>query len=185
MNKKPYWCVFDVESVGLHGEGFAVGYVVLDRELEINETGLFACDWKAARGNKSGIEWCERELPGLAWTHTSPRAVRKAFWERWMTWRSCGGVLVAECGWPVEARFLAECVDDDPLSREWHGPYPMVELATLMEARGLDPMKPWDRLAEEMPAHNPLADSRLSARILIECLRSHPKPAGEPEESKT
>lgn len=172
MIEIPYWMVFDVESVGLHGEGFAVGYVVLDRELQINETGMFACDWKAARGTKDGIEWCERELPGLAWTHTSPRAVRNAFWDRWTVVKSAGGVLVAECGWPVEARFLAECVDDDPTRRAWQGPYPLHELATLMAQRDLDPMKTWDREASELPAHNPLADARLSARILIECMRA-------------
>lgn len=173
--ERPYWCVFDVESVGLHGEGFAVGYVVLDRDLSISETGLFACPWNAARGNQAGIEWCQRELPGLPVTHASPRTVRSAFWGRWMDWKSRGGVLVAECGWPVEARFLAECVDDDPISREWQGPYPLLELATLMEAHDHDPMKPWDRRAEELPVHNPLADARLSARILTCCLSELPK----------
>jgi len=36
--------VFDVESVGLHGEGFAVGYVVVNGDGETLEEGLYICD---------------------------------------------------------------------------------------------------------------------------------------------
>lgn len=34
QGKEMLYMVFDVESIGLHGEGFAVGYVVVDRNGE-------------------------------------------------------------------------------------------------------------------------------------------------------
>ncbi len=163
--KQRGWFVFDVESVGLHGEGFAVGYVVLDAEFQVVESGMFACDRTHARGSQSGHEWCAKNIPPLTITHTSARAVRTAFFERWLAWKETS-TLVAECGWPVEARFLAQCIDDHPGAREWSGPYPMHELATLMFVAGMDPMATWARNDDEKPPHDPLADTRLSVRIL-------------------
>jgi len=76
--------------------------------------------------------------------------------------------MFVECGWPVEANFLEACIRDYPKTRNWEGPYPMHEIATLMLAAGMDPMGTYERLPEELPAHEPLADVRLSARLLKE-----------------
>jgi len=88
-----------------------------------------------------------------------------------MEWQSQEAVLVADCGWPVEARFLAGCIDDHPVSREWHGPYPFYDLASFLLAMGRHPLERNSRLDSELPAHNPLADAKQSARILIEVIK--------------
>jgi hypothetical protein len=75
-------------------------------------------------------------------------------------------MAAADCAWPVEARFLARCVNDKPREREWQGPYPLMEIASYLEAAGMDPMKEYDRLPSELPKHNPLCDARQSARML-------------------
>jgi hypothetical protein len=72
--------------------------------------------------------------------------------------------------WPVEAHFLSECVADRPQEREWQGPYPLLDVASVRLAAGLDPLATVDRLPSELPAHDPLADSRQSARLLVEAL---------------
>lgn len=51
--------VFDVESIGLHGEGFAVGYVVLQDCREV-ECGMFACDPSKAAGDAGELVDSER-----------------------------------------------------------------------------------------------------------------------------
>ena len=43
-----YYVSFDVESVGLHGTGFAVGYVVLDKNGNEVESGCFCCPLTSA-----------------------------------------------------------------------------------------------------------------------------------------
>lgn len=172
--KSALFMVFDVESVGLHGEGFAVGWVVVDSHGVEYDAMRFVCSPRWAKGTREGREWVAANLPPLTLTDyetPTPVAVRAAFWQEWQHWKAQGAVLVADCAWPVEARFLAACVDDRPDEREWQGPYPLHELASFRLAAGLNPLGTADRLPSELPAHDPLADARQSARLLIEALK--------------
>ncbi len=162
--------VFDVESVGLHGEGFAVGFVVVDREGNKLDQGLFACPLFAASGQPDNFEWCKKNIPAFDTTHNAPWLVRAAFWRKWQEWKEKEAVMVSDCGWPVEARFLAACVDDNPLANQWTGPYPLYDLSSVLLTLGINPVETMDRISDEFPQHNPLADAKQSARILIENL---------------
>lgn len=166
------WMVVDVESVGLHGEGFAVGWVVVDHQGRQMESGYAACHDEAASGSASDRAWIrEHVVPHLPEpTHAHPSEVRAWFWRHWMGWKKRGAVLAADCCWPVEARFLAACVDDDPEARRWEGPYPLHDVASLRLAAGLDPLGTEERQPDEEPKHHPTADARQSARLLIEAL---------------
>jgi len=171
MSETPkLYMVFDVESVGLHGEGFAVGFVVLDSEGNRHEMCCYACPPFAARGSLQGHEWVKQNCPQLISTHDSPWQMRAAFWRRWQEWKGRGALLVADCAWPVEARFLAQCVDDNPIQREWEGPYPLHDIASMQLARGVDPVAKLERKEDELPEHDPLADAKQSARLLLEAL---------------
>lgn len=164
--------VFDVESVGLHGEGFAVGYVVVrgDGDTPYGQgSAYYACPPDMAQGENEGRTWIAENCPPLHANCDTPSLVRFRFWRDWLTWKERGAVLVADCQWPVEARFLLACVDDDPDTRTWQGPYPLHELASFMVAAGMDPMATYDRLPDE-PQHDPLGDAKQSARLLIEAL---------------
>lgn len=164
------WMVFDVESIGLHGEGFAVGWVVVDVDGNRLNEGIAAAPPDAATGSDAGRAWVAEHVPPLS-THAgcTPRCIRTDFWVRWRSWAEQGAVLVSDCGWPVEARFLAACVDDAPDAREWQGPYPLHELASFMVAAGMDPMATYDRLGDE-PRHDPLGDAKQAARLLVMAL---------------
>jgi len=81
-----------------------------------------------------------------------------------------GAVLAADVPWPVEARFLAQCIDDEP-GRKWDGPYPLIDIASVRLAAGLDPLASVERLAEELPQHDPLCDARQSGRLLVEAIQ--------------
>lgn len=167
------YMVFDVESVGLHGEGFAVAWVVVDRQGKRVATACYSCAPAAAAGDDAGREWVAENVHvppvGLC---RSPRHVRDEFWRAWAFAKQepRGATLWADCCWPVEARFLAACVDDDPEARRWDGPYPLHDIATLRLAAGFDPLATVGREADELPAHDPLMDARQSARLLIEAL---------------
>ena len=169
-DKQPLYMVIDVESIGLHGEGFAVGYVIASPGMEAMAGAMYACHPDRANGGPEGREWVANNLPKtVEFKSSSPRAVRERFWEDWLFWKERGAVLVADCAWPVEARFLAACVDDNPQDRTWEGPYPLHELASFMVAAGMDPMAPYDRLPDE-PQHDPLGDAKQSARLLLTAL---------------
>jgi hypothetical protein len=161
--------VFDVESVGLHGEGFAVGWVVVTPDDELDR-GRLACDPVDAQGTDEDRAWIGANLPRLPANCASPHEVRGRFWDVWREWKARGAVLVADCAWPVEARFLAACVDDDREARKWAGPYPLHDVATARLAAGLDPLASEERRPGEEPKHCPLADARQSARLFLEAL---------------
>ena len=165
-----HFMVFDVESIGLHGEGFAVGWVVIDRFGKRVNQGLYSCPPSRARGTEDDRQWVSDNIPGLPTTHDTPRTLRDGFWSAWEIAKSMGAQMVADCAWPVEARFLNDCVDDLPGFRKFDGPYPLLDLSSVLLARGLDPLGEFQRTEHELPKHNPLADAKQSARILIEVL---------------
>lgn len=180
--KKTYM-VFDVESVGLHGEGFSVGYIVINNGEEV-EFGYFKTHPENVKGTNADYKWIEQNvlpvmnsvsivsLNSIAFGFNDPKKVRSVFWERWMTWKNKGATLVADCLWPVEARFLIDCINDDPIARNWDGPYPFIDVSSIRLAKGFDPLGTEERKEDEKPAHHPLADARQSARLLLEALKS-------------
>lgn len=170
--------VFDVESVGLHGEGFAAGWVVVNAKGETQGGGLAHCPPENARGSRQNLEWVKANV-GLPEVNgrdpdrgqwLTPREVRDAFWRDWMWWKAKGARLAADVAWPVEARFLAACIDDDLQVREWDGPYPLIDIASVRFAAGLDPLGTESRREDEQPAHHPGGDAKQSARLLCEAL---------------
>lgn len=163
--------VFDVESVGLHGEGFAVAGGVYLENGAVQWEFSFACDPEhAISDGKESERWVRSNVPLLELTHRLPHAIRSAFWAQWVRAKNDGVVMVVDCGWPVEARFLLSCIADDFHQRKNDGPYPMLDLSSLLFAAGKDPLATLSRLPSEEPRHNPLADARQSARILSETL---------------
>jgi len=181
MKASPFLMFFDVESIGLHGEGFAVGWAVVDAAGEPLKTQRWSCPPNAASGAATDRAWVEANVPSFAATHENPRALRAAFWASWLSWHEQGAWLVADCPWPVEARFLSACVDDQGAVAHWQGPYPLLDVSTLVMAAGCDPRTAMERLSEaERPTHDPLADVHHAIRRWREsgaALASCPSPA--------
>jgi hypothetical protein len=158
--------VFDVESMGLHGEAFSVGAVVGVEGRIVSELYL-ECPTAGMACRDVDYRWLREEcLPhrhGL--THATPRAMRDAFWTFWLHWKSQGAELWADCGWPCEARFLAACVDDSPDERWWQGPFTLLDIAQVVDFHGSDVR---DAALGEKPVHDPLADARFGFRKLVQ-----------------
>lgn len=163
--------VFDVESIGLYGEGFAVAWVVVNREGERIGEGCLSCDPSLCAGTDESRQWVAENVPPLELTSPTKQHLRHVFWHWWRHWADRGAVLVADCAWPVEANFLSACVKLNHKERELEGPYPLHDLASVILALGRDPLAVTERLPDELPAHHPLMDARQSARQLIEALR--------------
>ena len=167
MNLAPCYFIFDVESIGLHGEGFAFGFTVIKTETgEELDSGISACRPDLARGTLDSRAWVAANLPAIESSVGSPRVLREVAWNCWRTWSGKGAVAIVDCGWPVEARFLSDCVADFAPGRDWKGPFPLHEAATLYIAAGMATFPPHVRLPEHLPEHNPLNDARHTARLL-------------------
>ena len=167
--------VFDVESAGLHGEGFAFGYVVVNQDgFVLEDIGTVFCPLPSC-GDEDKAWLDENVMPhlqvGVFQRQPSTYYLRRVFWERWHKWKSQGAQMVTDCGYPVEANFLSACIADDSANRAWNGPYPLLDLSSVLLAAGRDPVGTFERQPRELPAHNPLCDARQSARVLIETLK--------------
>lgn len=160
--------VMDVESIGLHGEGFAVGWVIMDSKGNIFGDECHACHPERAEGDEVSRRWVSQNcpVPQSGYNHRRPVHVRSTFWDIWVGERAMGTALIADCAWPVEGRFLDACVRDDLQHRLFTGPYPLHELATFLVAANMDPLATYPRIDADLPIHDPLADARHSARLL-------------------
>lgn len=165
-----YWFVIDVESIGLHGQHYAVGWVVLDAQNgEEKESGYFACPPQHAFGSEKDREWVRKNAPELPVTHRSPWEITSEFCNLWNRLKKQyeGVAMAADCCYPVETNFLNNCA---PYGLE--GPYPLFEISSILFADGKDPVGTYHRLSNELPRHHPLHDARQSGRLLIESTTS-------------
>ena len=168
-HSKPLYFVFDCESIGIHGEAFAVGWVVIGEAGQQVATAGYACHPDLAKGDDEGRAWLAQHLPSLNYNCRDPKHVREEFCRAWQFARGKGVLLVADCPWPVEARFLATCVDEGLLG-PLEGPYPLLDVASVRLAAGLDPLTEAPRLLTEVPPHDPRVDAKQSARLLVEAI---------------
>lgn len=169
--KDQYWFIFDVESIGLQGEGFAVACGIYQNGKELEYT-VFSCPSAAAKGRSIDREWILENV------HISdedinckdPIEVRDRFWNYWLYTKSNINyqnlLMAAECVWPVETNFLGQCFSDGIVAEKLiASPYPLIDICNWMAAAGMDPMKNYERLENELPVHHPLGDIRQSARL--------------------
>ena len=169
-----HFFVFDVESIGLHGEAFAVaGGVYSAIDGSARSEFCFACNPGLALGDNDDRKWVAENVPPILVTHRNSNLMRAEFFQEWLSAKQQfpGILMAAESLWPVEAGFVAKCIADVPRERKWEGPYPFVEISSVMMAAGMDPMATYERTESEKPAHHPLGDARQSARLLATALR--------------
>ena len=161
--------VFDVESRGLYGEGFAVGcgvYIGGEAQYEFR----YLCPvYTAVGGDEEDLKWVETNTPFFHSSYRSPQALRKDFWNVWehIKARFSDIKVFGDCIFPVETSFFAQCVKDDESNRKFKAPYPLYDIAAILLCAGMDPLKTYDRLPSELPKHDPLADARQSVRLLM------------------
>ena len=160
---------FDAETDGLYGEAFTIAAAVVDENGAVLDTFCEKCE-------APGVSdpWTrENCLPYLADIPSceSRAALREHFWAFYARYRSAC-VIVADVPRPVEARLLRDCVEAAPKERTFQGPYPLIDVASVLFALGLDPDA--DRMAYsgwQGKRHHPLDDAVASALCLIKAMK--------------
>jgi hypothetical protein len=166
--------MIDVESLGLHGPGFAVGYCWADFAGRIYEEGIWAVRPDSLRVDDiEGAKWVAEnvKIESTDYNCTDLCVVYDKFWRYWLKIHKTT-LMFADVPWPVEARFLNACVDVWPAGHNWEGPYPLLDSCAFRLAHGHRAMGKEHRLEDELPEHNPLADARQSLRLLCELIQS-------------
>lgn len=157
----------DAECNGLAGRAFAVAMTLSDHTGELDHI-VYRCpidnpvdDW-VAENVLPAIEDIEincADYDGLLFNLR----------ERHFDWAEEGTPLAAHVAWPVEARLLLDMLPGEDI---WRGPYPLIDVSSVLLAKGHDPLSVDNYLRDhELPApdgspHNPLYDARAAERCL-------------------
>jgi hypothetical protein len=172
---KPNILVFDVESTSLHGIGFAVGAVVLDRNGE--EIDRFELLSKEGAGLVN--DWVtENVIPHLQDMPTcfDLTELRTKFYEFYIKHKEDSEIW-SDCNFPVETNFLSAIVNDNPEERQWNMPYPLKDISTIVDIE-IDRTETYKEECSislsdvKLRKHNPLDDSIASAYHLIKAIKS-------------
>jgi len=164
----------DVESMGLLGKPFAVGWVVVDEQNDEKEEGYLRCSHNTKGVSLEDMEWMhENVFPHLS--EANCEDLKELIDEFWAAWERANKkyenlTMVCDVPFPVETNFLSTCLQELGLGRN-ASPYPLIDVASVLLASGRDPLGDYDRHGKEFPAHHPTNDARQSARLLVEALR--------------
>lgn len=179
-----YIVVIDCESTGLHGRTFAVGAVVFKDGVETEAFFGYTHNHVSEAGthhiafphDEDDVRWVQKNVlvhfEGIQPTDVHSRAMKDRFWKFWQRHADAGAVLVADVPWPVEAAFLSECIRWDFPSRKWQGPYPLIDVASILAFAGEE------YLPEDDTAHHPVHDARRSAHTLLSAINGFLDVAG-------
>lgn len=170
--------IVDCETPGLDGQTAAVATLLVEG-LRPKAGYLFRVPVDRVRGTADGHKWYRDnvsfnlELPGLvrAAEHQFDTYAKLAgyFWQNWFLWQALGyKQMFADCPWPVEARFLLDCVDHQRCESAFEGPYPLLDIESMVRLAGIkDEDIP---RAAALPLHNPMADCLYSLQRLHKAL---------------
>lgn len=156
----------DAETDGLYGTFISVAVVVTDanaNEIErfyygINKKNLKVTDaWTREHVLPilGDYEECEDETELL-----------EKVWAVWEHYRA-DAYAVADVIYPVEARLFSKCVMNDMERRMFAAPYPLIDLSSLLLAKGIDPNISRDELvgSTDWVEHNAMSDVETSIKI--------------------
>jgi hypothetical protein len=164
----------DAECNGLAGRAFCVAMTLSDDNGELDHA-VYRCPI----GDVVTDPWvAENVLPAIADIPEDLAEYPYLLAEVWSTIARWGGrevPLVAHVAWPVEARLLLDVYSGEHVRQ---GPYPLIDVASVLLAYGHNPLSVDDYLTAQrvpLPAgspHNPLYDARAADTCLRHLLAS-------------
>lgn len=156
---------FDAETDGLLGPVFAIGAIVINQNKEI--ISQFSGSYLGKSIQNSWVKENVLPLPEDIPAYKSREALLNAFWVYYMQNRTdC--IILADTPFPVEAGLLRKCIELDEKNRMAFSPYPVIDVASLFFAHGLD--SDTDRMefsGYKGDKHNPVSDAIASALCAI------------------
>jgi hypothetical protein len=168
---------FDVESNGLQGDAFAVAGLLIDEnrniltQLVVRTAILGPVDpWVSA--NVLG------PMSSILESAPNAKTMRDEFWAWYLLAKAQADIIVAANPYPVEARFLIDCQNDDVLARGSDHPFPFYDLSSMLYTLGYTtPATRREFVAEAVgqasgDPHNPLWDAQATALAALQAIKS-------------
>jgi hypothetical protein len=167
--------IFDVESDGMYGQGFAIGYIILD-----DKNNIIKYDSIKSREEIKN-EWVkENVLPNLKTIKTvdTNKELRTIFYNVLQENKDCE--IWSDVNFPVETNFLSDIAKDDIDDMAFNMPYPLKDISTIVivnvSRKDVFNNKLFSRYEQlihsknvyEIKEHNPLHDCVASAYVLTQ-----------------
>ncbi len=163
----------DVESDGLYGAFLTVAFIVTNwdgQELARAYYGIKRENMQVT------VPWVkDNVIPKLGEYEavTDEKELLKRAWNFWLEYRE-EAYMVCEVGYPVEARFLRACVALDEATNMWLAPFPLIDLESILLAKGYEPLTERSRILsnyKEEAVHNALYDVEAEVQLWKELMR--------------
>lgn len=158
--------VYDVETVGILGPCWAVGWVALDAAGNEIDAGHA---WTEPAGDPAAVAWARPARDALA-AESAPLAdadaVLRVLWAVWLTAKTSGAQLWCDVAYPCDAPTLAAAhrlAVAEGVSGPFDGPFPLGDIAQRLGGRVSGPPLPAD-------GHHPVVDARWSSGRLRDAL---------------
>ncbi len=149
----------DAETDGLYGEFISIAVIVTDsdfREVERFYGGIKKSTLQVKN------EWVrENVIPILGdyQEFDTEEELMTAMWNLWFKYRE-NAYAVADVMYPVEARLFERLVKMDSENRIYQGPYPFLDISSMLFIKGFDPVTDRPVLTSANPSlrHNAVYD---------------------------
>ena len=129
----------DAETDGLYGSFLTVGLVVTDDAGNMIEKAYYGI--KKENMMISDVWTRENVFPVLGDYEAceDEAELLEKVWAFWMKYRE-EAYAAADVMYPVESRLFMKCVMNNESERKYLGPFPMLDLSSLLMAAGYDPL---------------------------------------------
>ena len=154
----------DVETDGLYGGFLSAPLIATDMQGNEIERAYYGIEKSKLNITEPWV--IEHVLPYMGEyeaCENEEELLHKA-WTFWMKYQETA-YAVAYVGYPVECRFLEACVRMNVSEHAFQAPFPLLDLSSILLAKGYDPLLNLEELVTEDVAgnkHNPLYDVEMA-----------------------
>jgi hypothetical protein len=164
MKKKLFFV--DAETDGLYGTFLSIAVIVTDyegNELERHYWGMNLENIEVQSG------WTRQNVIPIMGTYEVCQDEDELLDKFWHVWKNHQeeAYAIADVCYPVESTLFQKCVLKDKEKRAMEGPFPLLDLSSILLAKGMDPLIERMKLVEMKgkKMHNALTDVEISISI--------------------
>lgn len=161
----------DAETDGIYGSFISIAVIVVNsgyQELERHYWGICKDNLKVK------TPWVRDNVIPVMGQYEPCQNEEELLLEFWSVWEKyCENAYgIADVCFPVEARLFEKCVQCDLEKRQQKGPYPLIDLSSVLLTKGIDPLIDRKSLVREdkMEQHNALNDVEMTIAIWKEIM---------------
>ncbi|MBR4341114.1 MAG: hypothetical protein IKP88_00125 [Lachnospiraceae bacterium] len=157
----------DAEVDGLYGDFLSVGAIVCDESG--NELNVFD-HYRNIEESEISDPWVRQFVFPYMKTgcpEENENALLHSFWDFYCKYKD-NSMIIADVPYPVECRLFEKCVRMDFEKRFFEGPYPLMDLSSMLYAVGKAPLTDRTELIdnpERFRRHSAIDDVRISKEI--------------------